>query len=324
MSRLAVAQQSQIDAIHRESHALWGAGLSLGDYGALWAEVAGTPWAIEHARFCVWLDEEGRVLSSLKLYRPLIGLQSEVRRGCVLGAIFTPRAERRRGHAARMVRRAVDDARREGACVAMLYSDIGVEYYGALGFRALPAEEQWGSLTRQRAEAGLRLRDMAPDDLPTVRRLHDEFCRGRSIAMVRDPEHWEFLRVRSAGYFSRLADRDIRQRWRVAERDGRVVGYLIAVEGRGEWSVREVGAESGDPGVMASVLRAGAFDARRSGLRRFYAWLPREVISLLSDWEIRSQPRRRAVPMILPLEGRIDLGALGTVSAAYLPYQDQF
>jgi hypothetical protein len=223
-----------------------------------------------------------------------------------------------------MVRRAIDDARRDGACVAMLYSDIGVDYYGTFGFRALPAEEQWGSLTRQRTEPGLQLRDMTPDDLPTVRRLHDEFCRERSIAMVRDPEHWEFLRVRSAGYFSRLADRDIRQRWRVAERDGRVVGYLIAVEGRGEWSLREVGAEGGDPEAIACVLRAGASEARRSGLRRFYAWLPREVVSFLSDWEIRSQPRRRAVPMLLPLDGRIDLGALGTVAAAYLPYQDQF
>lgn len=324
MPRLAVARQSQIDAIHQESHALWGAGLSLAQYGELWSELSNTAWAAQHARFCVWLDTYGTVLSSMKIYRPLVGLRGAVRRSCVLGAIFTPRAQRRRGHASRMVRQALEEARAEEARLALLFSDIGTEYYAGLGFRALPAEEQWGSLAPRGDVPGLTLRDLHLEDLPDVRRMHEEFNCSRALAVMRDAAHWEFLRARSAGFFKRLDDREIEQRWRIAERDGRTVGYLITVEGRGEWSVREVGAEGGDPATMARVLRAGAAQALQAGQRRFYGWLPREVTALLPDWEIRSQTRRRAVPMLLPLDGTVDLASLGTVDAAYTPYQDQF
>ena len=75
---------------------------------------------------------------------------------------------------------------------------------------------------------------------------------------------------------------------------------------------------------MARVLRLGAADAARSGLRRFYAWLPREVLEYLEDWEIRSSSRRGAVPMLLPLDGMVEIPALQVPGAAYIPYQDQF
>ena len=87
---------------------------------------------------------------------------------------------------------------------------------------------------------------------------------GRPIAFVRDEAHWEFLRVRSEAYFLRVSDRQIRQRVHVATSDGRFVGYLVTVEGRGEWNVREVGALDSDPGTMARILRAGAWESSAS------------------------------------------------------------
>ena len=142
--------------------------------------------------------------------------------------------------------------------------------------------------------------------------------------MVRDADHWQFLQVRSDSYFRRLADPRVSQHGQVALRDGRFAGYLSTVEGRGNWNLREIGAKDGDVGAMATIFQLGAVAARRSGLRRFYGWLPAELIDRLSHYRVRSGPRIRALPMVLPLDGPTDLSPLRSTQAAYFPYHDQF
>ncbi len=326
MSRLVVAEPAHVKSIYRESYALWGAGLSRRDYLDMWTEISSTAWGRENARFYVWLGPDGEILSSLKTYWPKLQLLGECERAIVLGAIFTPRARRRRGHAAAAVRAALDEGRAAGSRAALLFSDIGTRYYDSFGFREIPAEEQWGPLRAKREDAprGWTLREMRDEDLPTVIAMHDAFCTGRSFAIRRDEAHWEFVRTRAFSFFKRLGSAQVRQRWRVAECDGRIVGYLITVEGRGEWNVREVGALGGDFERMADVLRVAAVEAARAGLRRFYSWLPRELLAHLSDWEIRSSSRRGAVPMLASLDGTTEIPALQVPGAAYIPYQDQF
>ena len=110
----------------------------------------------------------------------------------------------------------------------------------------------------------------------------------------------------------------------VALRHGRFAGFFTAVEGGGEWNVREVGAVGGDPQAMATILRVGAAAARRMGLRKFYGWLAPDLIDQMSDWRMQVTERRRAVPMILPLEASLDISELRTPQGGFIPYQDQF
>jgi len=326
MPFLANASQAQVEAIYRESHAVWGGGLGFEQYLGLWREVSGLPWARSHADFRVWIDDEGQLLSSLKLYRPLIQLFGRTARATVIGAIFTPRSRRHRGHASEMLQAVIKACRCRGERLALLFSDIGTAFYEAAGFSPLPAEEQWGRLPRasRGLPEGWELRRCASGDLPAIRRAHDAFTAKRSLAFIRDEEHWRFLEERSAGYFARLRDPAVRQCCRVAVNNGRFAGYLITVEGRGDWNVREIGATGGDARRMAAILRLGAHEARLSGLRRFYGWLPPDVVTQLDDWPIRSRLRRKAAPMIQLFDETVDPGRLGTVRAAYLPYQDQF
>jgi len=326
MPRLAVADREQVEQIYRESHAVWGIGLSPRDYARLWDEISSTPWARRHVCFYVWLDREGRVLSSLKLYRPRARVLGRTTRLALLGAIFTPRSQRRQGHAATLVRRVLEQRGERGDRLALLFSDIGTHYYETLGFRALPAEEHWGTLPRRLrgVPVGWELRPLEDGDLDTVVRAHRDSTVARSIAVLRDPSHWEFLELRAASYFRRLGDPDIRQRSSIASFRGEVAGFLIAVEGRGEWNVREVGALGGDAATMATILRLGAYQARLSGMRRFYGWLPRELLAQLGDWKVRSAPRRRAVPMVMALDDSIDVSELYASGEAYVPYLDQF
>jgi len=326
MPRLAVANPRQVEQVYRESHGLWGAGLSRRDYLALWKDLSLTDWATKYARFYVWVDEDDRVLSSLKLYRPLIRFGETTARSTVLGAVFTPRAHRRLGHASALLHAVLDDSRRSGAPLALLFSDIGTEFYKAFGFRVLPAEEHWGTLSsrKTRLPRSGSLRTMDEEDLEAVRVAHERSSSRRPLAMIRDEEHWRFLWVRSQSFFERLRSSAVRHSCQVATENDRFIGYLIAVEGRGEWNVREVGAIDGEPNTMAAILKLGAAQAYRAGLRRFYGWLPPEVAERLTGWSVRNGPRRGALPMILPLASGCPVAALDSPSAAFLPYQDQF
>lgn len=323
---LRLATRVEIDAISRESHVLWGGGLSLGPYRQLWDEVGQTAWARKYARFYVWKDGDGRVLSSMKIYRPRVRLMEREGRCSVLGAIYTPRTYRRRGHAADMVLASLGEVRDRADLVAMLFSDIGTRYYAKFGFDALPAIESTGRLPVRpvAASAGLEFRPVRTADLERIQQAHAISSVHRSVAVLRDLEHWEFLWIRSRSFFSRVKDPTVRHSWSTIHREGEFVGYLITVEGRGEWNVREVGAADGDPATMAEILTHAGSMAYRAGLRRFHGWFPQEVVDHLDEWTIRSRPRRRAVPMLLGVESAIDTVELEGSGGAHIPFQDQF
>jgi len=325
MASLTVARDDQLDSIYRESHALWGSGLLIEDYLGLWRELTDTEWARRHAGMYVWCDEAGTVLSSVKLYRPELRVGDRVCRATVIGALFTPSALRGCGHASRLVEAALAHARERGDPLALLFSDIGTDFYVRLGFRALPAEEQWGVLpTDPRPPAGWSLRPKVASDLAAMSRAHLDLATSRPLAMIRDTHHWTFLDIRSSRFFERLNDRRLTYRQQVVLCGREFAGYLITVEGRGEWNVRELGAVEGSPETMATILRLGARQAQAAGLRGFYGWLPPGVADHLPDWGIRRRRRRRAVPMVRELDEGLDLSGLATADAAYLAFQDQF
>jgi predicted N-acetyltransferase YhbS len=323
--RLTAADGDQVDAVYRESHLLWGSGLGFDEYRGLWRDLSGTAWVRRHAVFHAWVDDDGRLLSSVKLYRPLLRIGELTARATVIGALFTPERLRGRGHATALVEAVLRLARRRGDALVLLFSDIGTAFYEPFGFRALPAVEHWARLpVDPRAPAGWSMRPMRANDLPAVAAAHAAFCAARPLAMLRDRDHWEFLRARAGGFFSRLADPRLVARESVVLDGDRFVGYLATVSGRGEWSVREVGAAAGDVETMASVLRLGALAAREAGLLRMHGWLPPGLAAALPDWSIRERERERARPMIAPLDPSIGLSELMRAEAAYLPFQDQF
>jgi predicted N-acetyltransferase YhbS len=322
---LTLGRSDQLDAIYRESHALWGSGLTLEDYTGLWHDLRRTEWGGRHAGFHVWVDDRGQVLSSVKLYHPRVRVAGQTSRATVIGALFTPAALRRRGHASDLVRAVLARARDRDDRIALLFTDIGTDYYAAFGFLALPAEEDRAALpVEPGAPTGWSLRPMSEGDMEAVRDAHHEACLTRPLAVIRDVDHWRFLDARTTRFFERLGDPRVRPRRQIALDHGRFAGYLLTLEGRREWNVREIGVPGGDPEAMAAVLRLGAAQARRDGLRGFHGWLPPGVEPHLRDWRIRTRPRRRAVPMVLALRASVDLSGVAGPDRAYVPFQDQF
>jgi GNAT superfamily N-acetyltransferase len=321
MPRLDVATEDQIAVVHRESHSLWGAGLDRSAYDGMWAELRLTSWGSRFLSHRVLVGEDGDVLSSAKVYRPLLRVGGTTGRSSAIGALFTPRRNRGRGHGRALLEALLAEARSRGDGVALLFSDIGTEYYATLGFRDLPAEEATGSLRRaaRTRTASLSLRPMSAGDLEEVAACHERSSAGRAIAILRDRDHWEFLMARASTFFARLDGSDLARRYRVATRDGSFAGYLVSAEGDGEWNLREAAAADGDPDTLRTILEAGAADARERGMVGVYGWLPRGIAELVPSWRLRFEPRRRAIPMMLSLDG-----AAMPPGDRFLPYLDQF
>jgi len=316
----------QIRSVLRESHALWGAGLSVADYVGMWEEMADSRWGRAWYSWRALVDDEGRVLSSLKLYRPMLRLGEATGRAAAIGAVFTPRGYRRRGHAAALIRATCDEAGRRGDRSALLFTDIGTEYYRGLGFASLPCEDFLGSLPAApaRAPRGMTFRSMTVDDLDAVARAHDATSGRRPIAVLRDRGHWEFLLLRATTFFLRLDRSGLEHRFMIAMESSRPIGYLVGVLGPGEWNLREAEAFDGDPGTLARILASGAAEARSAGATTVWGWIPRSVWPLVTAWRLRSQPRLRAIPMIAALDGRELPARFDTIDAAFIPYLDQF
>jgi GNAT superfamily N-acetyltransferase len=324
--RFVVPTTEQVRSVLVESHALWGAGLSVADYVGMWEEMADLPWARSWYSWRALVDDAGSVLASLKLYRPELRLGDATGRAAALGAVFTPRAVRRRGHAAALIRAALEEAAQRGDRAALLFTDIGTEYYRGFGFAPLPCEDALGSLTgaTSRATRGITFRRMTVDDLDPVAEAQRASAASRPIAVLRDRGHWEFLLLRAATFFRRLDGSDLTQRFMIAMESSRPIGYLVAVAGPGEWNLREAEAFDGDPATLARVLDAGAEKASAMQATTVWGWIPRSVWPLVSAWRLRAQPRLRAIPMIRALEGTVLPDRLASVDGAYIPYLDQF
>jgi GNAT superfamily N-acetyltransferase len=310
----------------QESHALWGAGLSVTDYVGMWEEMADSRWGRAWYSWRALEDDDERVLSTLKLYRPLIRLGEGTSRSATIGAVYTPRAFRRRGHAAALIRATCDDAARRGDGPAFLFTDIGTDYYRVLGFDPLPCEDALGSLTgaAARAPKGVTFRAMTGDDLDAVANAHGASTPSRAVAVLRDRDHWEFLLLRAASFFRRLDRSGLERRFMIAMESSRPIGYVIAVVGPGEWNLREAAAYDGDAATLAKILAAGAADAAAASATTVWGWIPRDAWPLVPGWRLRSQPRTRAIPMIRMPGGEDLPRGLDDAETAFIPYLDQF
>jgi GNAT superfamily N-acetyltransferase len=128
----------------RGIHPIWGGLLDEARFVAFQRRLAEAQEARGRYRMLGWF-EGNRLLSAFKEYDLQGRVGSRPLHIVGIGAVFTPPALRRQGHAFAMLKSAVDKARESGADGALLFSDIDVRYYERLGF--LPVESRESSVT---------------------------------------------------------------------------------------------------------------------------------------------------------------------------------
>ncbi len=278
--RLTLATGAALERILDETFPLWGDGLTRDAYGRFNAAQLKTAWGGAHLRRLVLLDGD-RVLSSAKRYDLVGRLDGKPVRILGIAAVFTPAAERGRGHAKVLIERMLADAAAEGVDLALLFSEIGARYYEQLGFRTVPVDDAVLEVTRKSGAPAMMVRTGEERDFVDLAEMHAVRSEGYRFHLER-PVHYIAYAVAKKRLMAGLGSAGHRGvQFFVAEEGGRAAAYLVmSVSGvhggrHGEhWGIEECGDR--DPtgarlGALLQVLMARAPGEHPPAIR---AWLP--------------------------------------------------
>ncbi len=300
MTNLVEAKGPTLDRILDDTYTIWHDGLSRHAYGRLWAAQAKTPWGLGNlSRFA--LVEGDDVIASAKLYRFDAVLDGRPIRIAGLGAVFTSPAARGRGAARDLIEQLLGRAAADGADLALLFSEIGADYYARLGFETIATVDKQLRVTEStRYGAPMTMvrggddRDLK--DIAAMAATRGEPYRFR-LTRTRDLVHFAVARTRLLAGLGTPGERTVQ--FFIAEEGASAVAYVVIGVQGGAWTIEEAGDR--DPGgarlgaiLQALIARAPA--EKRPSIR---AWLPEGFLP--PQVTIVGETRSTEVMMIRPL-----------------------
>jgi len=264
-----------LDAIIDASFDLWHDGLSRQAYGRYYQAQQKTPWARDRLRRVALVDGS-TVLASAKIYCIDATLDGAAIRVAGLGAVFTQPAARRRGAARELIERILDSEAASGADLALLFSEIGPDYYARLGFEAVErtrselriaqSERHGAPMTMVRAGEERDLNDIALMERTRAEAFRFHLNRDRDLI------HFSTARKRLRAGLGPAGVREVQ--FFIAEEGASAVAYvLLSVEGA-EWSVEAAGDRDPSGARLGAILQV--LIARDPAERRpaVSGWLP--------------------------------------------------
>ena len=295
-----VAEGILLDRIFDNTCPIWSEGLTRAAYGQWNRAQLKTPWGSRHLRRFALLDEQGNLLASAKRYRHDVLLDGRDGWMAGIGAVFTPEAQRGRGHATRLLEILIERERDAGAMLAGLFSEIGTGFYERLGFRTVPLNEVTVNVRLQGGSPAMLVRSGVERDLADIAAMHASRTAGVRFALRRDPSviHYALSKKR---LLAGLGPTGLRQvEFFVAEEGASAVAYVILSENANGWTLEEAGDR--DPagariGAMLQVLMARE-PANRTPLIR--AWWPRSM-PVPPQLELTDRSNSRDIFMVRPL-----------------------
>jgi GNAT superfamily N-acetyltransferase len=286
-----IATDEYARAVLPHSASLWAEGRSFERYVTDLKDVAKSGFG--KRRFSMLgIRVNGDIASSCKRYERDLRCGDRMLRSIGIGAVFTREEYRGQGLATAMLAALLDQERKNGTDLAILYSNIRPQFYAEIGFHALPSRIftlRADLLAFERIKP-VHIRD---DDWPAVARCFAALDEQRQYALHRTPLVWELIRARhriqpEPGHAVNLA----------IHANRRILAYCLGrrVVKSDAFVVDEfsfAGAQHAH--LIPPLLRAAAGD-----LRRITGWLPpspaREV---LPRGTVRA--RRDAILMVAPL-----------------------
>src|SRR5688572_7795401 len=167
------AEGALLEQILDVTYPIWNEGLTRKAYAQWNAAQLKTAWGRGNLQRVALVADDGTLLASAKRYRYDVRLDGRAGWMCGIGAVITPPAQRGRGHARTLIERMMQEARRDGALFAALFSEIGAEYYERLGFRHVPLDEVTVNVTRKGGAPAMLVRAGEERDLAALAAIHD-------------------------------------------------------------------------------------------------------------------------------------------------------
>jgi len=258
MSKRAVvrAEGAILDEILSATYDLWHEGLSRRAYERYFAAQLATAWGRAHLERLA-LVEGDALLASAKLYHFDASLDARPVRVVGVGAVFTQPAYRGRGAARELIERLLERSAGGGADLALLFSEIGPEYYTRLGFTPLAAEDlQVQVAVPKRRGAPMTMvrggddRDL--EDLAAMGRTRAEPFRFR-LERARDLIQYAIVKRRLLAGLGPSGEREVR--FFVAEEGASAAAYVLVTARRGEWSIDECGDRDPAGARVGAILQ---------------------------------------------------------------------
>lgn len=281
MLTLARAEGRVLEQILDANYSIWNEGLARRAYGRWWAAQLLTHWGQTHLSRTALVDDAD-VRASAKEYWFDAILDERPLSIVGIGAVFTQPTHRRQGAAADLIARLLDRAAAKGADLALLFSEIGGDYYAKLGFTTVPTFDL-ALVVAERAGTGAPatlVRAADARDLDAIVAMNDVRARPFRFHLRRDRDVVEFAvaRKRLLAGLSAVGARALQ--FVVAEEGAAAAAYVVISvdrtrdDGRVVWTIEECGDR--DPsgarvGAMLQVLLAREPAERRPRIR---AWLP--------------------------------------------------
>jgi predicted N-acetyltransferase YhbS len=283
------AEGAYLDQILYATYDIWHEGLSREAYGRYYAAQRRTPWGRSHLDRVALVDGD-TVLASAKRYRFAATLDGRSLPAIGLGAIFTHPEHRRSGAARHLVEEMLAAAAGEGVALALLFSEIGADYYARLGFtpiathdlqlRVTESTRHGAPMTMVRAGEERDLADIVA--MGTVRAAGYRF----HMARDRDLVHYAIAKRRLLAGLGRPGAREVQ--FFIAEEGASAVAYVVISAQGGEWTIEECGDR--DPGgarlgAVLQVLIARDPAERRPAIRAAlpHGFMPPQVSAIASE-----------------------------------------
>jgi GNAT superfamily N-acetyltransferase len=275
MAKLVAAEGSILDRILDDTYEIWNDGLTRPAYGRFYAAQVATPWGRTHLQRFALIDGDD-VLASAKLYRFDAVLDRRTIQIAGIGAVFTTPAARRRGAARDLLDRLLDRAAAGGADLALLFSEIGPDYYARLGFDVIVTTDRQLRVTESTRYGAPMTMVRGGDD----RDLADIVAQGRTRAEPyrchlnrdRDLVHFAIARKRLLAGFGAPGARALH--FFIAEEGASAVAYVVIGVRGNEWTLEEAGDRDPSGARVGAILQA--LIAREPAEQRpsIKAWLP--------------------------------------------------
>ena len=281
--RLVRAEGPVLQQILDESHPIWSDGLTRGAYAHYNEGQIRTMWGRESLVRYALVDGGGRLLTSAKRYDLRAQLDGREIRIVGIGAVFTPPEQRGSGYARLIVQRLTHDAAKEGAELALLFSEIGTGYYKRLGFTAVPQHELTLSIIEKPGAPMVLVRAAEERDLPAVVALAEHMAAPYRFALVPSDDFLRYSLTKKRLLAGLSSPGSLTVEFFIVEEGAGAVAFVILTTAGEDDVVLEMCGDR-DPhgarvGAMLQVLRARTPAEAAPAIRGFLppGWLPPQV-----------------------------------------------
>jgi hypothetical protein len=268
---LSPASPADLEEILDASHPVWGEGLDRASYGRYNEAQRRTAWGAGHLERLV-LTNGRRWLSTAKRYDLRARLDGRDLRVLGIGAVFTPPELRGRGHAADLVRRLLDQAEGEGFALALLFSEIGPDYYATLGFQPVPLTQFRLRIAPPGGPVAIPVRSGEARDIAAIAEMNGRQAEGFRFALLRDPAYIAFAIAKKRLLAASGPPGHRRVEFLVVEEGGRAAAYLVLLAVGGYWMLTECGDRDPGGARVGAILQTLLAD--RGEPAHLRAWLP--------------------------------------------------